>query len=75
MKPLLLLLLWKSNKCIIFLCVRARVRAYMRACVWVRGHVGVACARVVILIQHATRMRPVVIYGLSDSTILFDIVS
>jgi hypothetical protein len=47
----------------------------MRACVWVRGHVGFAGARVVILIQHATRMRTVVIYGLSDSTIVFDIVS
>jgi hypothetical protein len=34
-----------------------------------------AFARVALLIQHATRMRHIVIGGLSGSTILFDIIS
>jgi hypothetical protein len=34
-----------------------------------------ACARVALLIQHATRMRHIAIWGLSGSTSFFDIIS
>ena len=61
---------WKSNKYYIFLCVSVRVRvsgcARALAC---------DCARVVLLIEHATRMRHIAICSPSGSTIFFDIIS
>jgi hypothetical protein len=63
-------------------CVRARVCACVRVCVcvcvcvgrWVHGRGPVFAKRVALLIQHATR-RHVVICGLSDSAVFFDIIS
>ena len=59
------------------MCVR--VRAYVR--VWVAGSVGMvmrvrACICIVLLIQHATRMRHTVTsFVASGSTRVFDIIS
>jgi hypothetical protein len=64
MKPLLQ---WKRNKYYVWVCV----------CVCVWSVVGTraqahACARVALIIQHATH-RHIVIRGLSGSTIFFDV--
>ena len=53
------------------------VSGCVHGCVWVGVCMGAraracACARVALLVQHATR-RHIVIFGLSDSTICFDI--
>ena len=54
------------------------------ACTHMRGYVfecpaawacACACTRVALLMQHETRMRHIVICGVSGSTIFFDIVS
>jgi hypothetical protein len=71
----------KSNKYYIFLrlyvCVRARARARVGPCVFVGvGARARPCtfARVILLIQHAPRMRHIVC-GLSGFATFFDIMS
>ena len=44
------------------------ISMYVRACLCVHGALANACARVALLIQHATRRR-IAICGLSGSTI------
>ena len=59
---------------VVGVCVRARARAR----VWVVGvsarALACACALVVLLIQHATRLH-IVIFGFSGSTTFFHIIS
>ena len=64
MKPLLP---WNSNKYYIFLCVCARTR--LCQCVRVHTYVGVGartlaytCARIALIIQHATRRHIVILF-------------
>jgi hypothetical protein len=52
------------------------VRAYACVCMCVDASVGTcACSRVALIIRHITRIRHIAIYGLSDATIFFHIIS
>ena len=58
--------------------VKAISITYFYVCACVRGCMQVArrvYARVAFFIQHATRMRHIVLCGLSSSTTFFDIIS
>jgi hypothetical protein len=57
----------------ISVCVCARVHAYVYVCVCEIGRGRVLCARLVLLIQDATRRH--IVIGLSGSTSFFDIIS
>jgi hypothetical protein len=60
----------KNSKYYIFLCM------YARACNWPDARVcACACACVLLLMQHTSCMRHIVVCGLSGSTKLFDIIS
>ena len=56
-------------KIIIYLCVRACVRASVGA-----RALACACTRVALIIQHATLLH-IFICGISDSTTFFDVIS
>jgi hypothetical protein len=69
---------------VLCVCVCARAWVHACACMHMRGYVfgcpaawvcACACTRVVLLMQHETRMRHIVICGVFGSTIFFDITS